>query len=212
MSPKSEKLPVLFAHLPNSKGIPTINVCGHEVPLPVYWRITELLDEGTPEAQIVRTIVHQTGIDSQRSVHDLVSAIANNLRQIVSAAPIPAIPASVREKPKASNRLSALISKRPKRVSGYSMFSRLEPHHELEDAASGLVTQEKQIQLNTARRKELLQDVSSSGSRKITKEERRRTIAAIDHDINKSLHRYAEIETQMEYVRRLTHVQKGVLP
>ncbi|KAK5063211.1 hypothetical protein LTR84_005288 [Exophiala bonariae] len=203
---------VLFAPLPNYKGVPTINVCSHEVPLPVYWRIAELLAEGIGEEQIVRTIVNQTGVKSQRSVDDIVSAISKNLRQIESASPIPAIPIIVNEKPKASNRLSALLSKRAKRVSTYRESSRLEAHHEIEDVGPELEAQEKQKQLDTARalarRKEMLEE-ASSGSKKISKDERRRTIAAIDHDINKSLHRYAEIETQMEYARRLTCVQKG---
>lgn len=224
MSRNSETLRALLAPTPNYKGIPTLSVGNHEVPLPAYWQITELLEEGIQEEQIVRMIVKQgRGDNAQRSVEEIVNAISNNLHQIELTSALPTSAATtVHIKSKGSKRFSAILAKRPKRISAYhTSSSRLSAHDELADAESvsesKTETQEEQKlnQLETARalarRKELLKDTGNSVSRKITKEERRRTIAAIDHDINKSLHRYAEIETQMEYARRLTFVNKGPL-
>jgi hypothetical protein len=215
MSPNSDTLRALFAPLPNYENIPTINVCSHEVPLPAYWRITELLNEGIEIEQIVRLIVAESGIKTHRSVEEIVNAISDNQRHLKNASKNSAAAVSANKNSKASNRLSALLVKRPKkRISSYRA-SRLDEHRELEDAESKLENfkmQEKQ-QLSTAlalaRRKEMLNDTSTAAGRKISEEERRRTIAIIDHEIKQTLHRHAEIETQIEYARRLTVMQKA---
>lgn len=215
MSPNSETLRALFAPLPNYENIPTINVCSHEVPLPAYWRITELLNEGIEIEQIVRLIVAESGIKTHRSVEEIVNAISDNQRQLKNASKHSAAAVSTKKSSRASNRLSALLVKRPKKRTSSYRASRLDEHRELEDAESKLESfkmQEKQ-QLSTAlalaRRKELLNDTNTAAGRKVGDEERRRTIAIIDHEIKKTLHRHAEIETQIEYARRLTVMHKA---
>lgn len=215
MSPNSETLRALFAPLPNYGNIPTINVCSHEVPLPAYWRITELLNESIEIEQIVRLIVVESGIKTRRSVEEIVNAIADNQRQLKNASKNSAAAVSANNSAKASNRFSALLVKRPKKRLSFYRASRFDEHRELEDAESNLESfkaQEKQ-QLSTAlalaRQKEVLNDTSTAAGRKIGEEERRKTIAIIDHEIKKTLRRHAEIERQIEYARRSTVMHKA---
>lgn len=138
MSPKSETLRGLFAPSPNCNDIPTVNVCSHEVPLPAYWRITELLHDGVSKQQIVRLIVSESGINTRRSVEEVVAAIADNQRLMVEHASKKndeAAGESSSKANRASNRLNTLLlSKNPKkRFSVYSRrASRLDVHRELE--------------------------------------------------------------------------------
>lgn len=180
MSRNSETLRALFAPTPNYKGIPTLSVGNREVALPAYWQIMELLEEGIQEEQIVRMIVKEgKGDNAQRPVKEIVHAISHNLHQIKSASALPtsaATTVNIKSNLKGGKRLSALLAKRPKRISTYrTSSSRLSAHDELADvesrseSKSQTETQEEQKrnQLDTARalarRKELLKDTGNSG-------------------------------------------------
>ncbi|KEF58026.1 uncharacterized protein A1O9_05949 [Exophiala aquamarina CBS 119918] len=189
MSPKPETVRALFAPFPNYSGIPTINIYSYEVPLPAYWRIAELLHDGIPKQQVVQLIVLDGGIKTRRSVEEVITAITDNHRLMTAHASKRTTEAAVGNGSKAnrsSNRLSTLL-----------LSTNAESH--LEE----FKPQEKQ-QLSTtlalARRKEKLGRTGVVDD----EDERRRTIAAIDYEIKKTLQRHAEIETQIEYARRLT--------
>ena len=207
----SEALQKLLAPLPNYDNIPTINVCNHEVPLPAYWRILELLEKNKKEQQIIGLIVQESGFKTQRAVADIVKSIADNQRQLDGTAV--AAKTSAASKP---NRLSIFLSKKPKRVSAYRA-SRLEAQRDLNDAESkldGAQKQEKQLlhtALVLARRKEKINNESNAGSKSREDDERRKTVSAIDHEIKKTLQRHAEIETEIEYSKRLTVIHKASL-
>jgi len=289
MSPRPRGLRAVFAPFPNCNDIPTINICSHEVPLPAYWRIAELLHDGVSQKQIVGLVVPEGGgVRTRRSVEDVVAAIAENQRLMVLEQHGPRQQhglsnkirhdGAVAENGSNSHRLSTLLlfsKKNPnnKRFSVYSSrraSARLDVHPELDleprlrpqlqpvevppspsPAAmlEAFQAQEKE-QLDAAmalaaRRKEVLRRQSQNQSqsqshgqnnngkgppaqgRRLLKlgrgraerdgdgdgdgegegqaeDERRRTIADIDHEIKKTLQRHAEIETQIEYARRLT--------
>jgi len=63
-------------------GIATIDVCGHEVPLPAYWRIVELWNEGKSEDGIVAKVSKFTGPDTVESIKQVVSHVVDNQKRM----------------------------------------------------------------------------------------------------------------------------------
>src|ERR1700744_6308207 len=101
----------------NFDDIPTIKVADHEVPLPAYFLIHGLVENGRSETQIVQDVVRHTGTKALNVVAEIVCNVAENQRLLT-------------ELPTPSKRFSVTL-KRPKKISD-SRASRIEARRELQ--------------------------------------------------------------------------------
>ncbi|KIY01423.1 uncharacterized protein Z520_02975 [Fonsecaea multimorphosa CBS 102226] len=187
---------VVAAPSPNFDDVLTIQVASHEVPLPAYWRILGLLEDGKREEDIVQVLLRHTGTKTRRIVTEIVDSIVENQRLITGP-------------PRASGRLSVAF-KKPRRISDYRA-TRIEARRELEAAEEKLETakqREKRV-LNEAlilsQRKEELKDT------KMTPDERRRTTRAIEHQMKHVLQKHHDVEAEINFAKRLTLIHKASL-
>ncbi|KAK4946971.1 hypothetical protein LTR10_014113 [Elasticomyces elasticus] len=189
---------IVTAPMPNFEDVATINVCNHEIPLPAYWKIVELVAQGRREKDIVQLVIQHTGVQTLKVVTDVVRSIAENQRQMDNSS----ISSS-------SSRLSLPFA-RPKRVSAYRA-ARLEARVDLEAAEQKLKSakdQEKKL-LNNAialtRQRERLEKKSMAS------DERRQTVSAIEDEMKAVLRRHKEVEAEVEYAKSLTVIHRASL-
>ncbi|OAP57502.1 hypothetical protein AYL99_08240 [Fonsecaea erecta] len=187
---------VVAAPSPNFDNVPTIQVATHEVPLPAYWRILGLLEDGKQEEEIIQVLMHHTGTKTRKIVTEIVDSVVENQRLITRP-------------PKASGRLS-VVFKKPRKISDYRA-TRIEARRELEAAEQRLETakqKEKRV-LNEAlilsHRKEELKDI------KMSRDERRRTTNAIEHQMKNVLQKHHDVEAEIDFAKRLTLIHKASL-
>ena len=57
-----------------------MDVCGHEVPLPAYWRIVSLHNQGKSDVEIVNLVMDATGSKSIKSITEVVHHVIENQR------------------------------------------------------------------------------------------------------------------------------------
>ncbi|EXJ70195.1 uncharacterized protein A1O5_06263 [Cladophialophora psammophila CBS 110553] len=187
---------VVAAPSPNFDNVPTIQVATHEVPLPAYWRILDLVEDGKREEEIIQVLLRHAGAKTRSVVAEIVGSVVENQRLITWP-------------PKTSGRLSVAF-KKPKKISDYRA-SRIEARRELQDAEEKLDTakqKEKRIlneALILAQRKEELKDM------KMTADERRRTTSAIEHQMRQVLQKHHDIEAEVKFAKRLTLIHKASL-
>ncbi|KIW73169.1 hypothetical protein PV04_01307 [Phialophora macrospora] len=181
---------------PNFEDIPTIKVVDHEVPLPSYFLILDLVENGRSADEIVQDVMRHTGTKALNVVTDIVHSVAENQRLLASP-------------PKSSKRFSVAI-KKPKRISDYRA-GRIEARRELQVVERQLETAkqtEKKI-LNEAmilsQRKEELNDM------KMTPEEKRRTFAAVEQQMKQVLQKHRDVETEISHAKRLSVIHKASL-
>ncbi|KIW35104.1 uncharacterized protein PV07_01822 [Cladophialophora immunda] len=181
---------------PNFDDVPTIQVATHEVPLPAYWRILGLLEDGKREEEIIQVLIHHTGTKTRRVVTEIVDSVVENQRLITGP-------------PKSSGRLSVAF-KKPRRISDYRA-SRIEARRELQAAEEKLETakQKEKMVLNEAlilsQRKEDLKDL------KMSADEQRRTTSAIEHQMKHVLRKHHDVEAEIDFAKRLTLIHKASL-
>ena len=183
----------------NFEGNPTINVAGHEVPLPVYWELLDLVEHGRSQDDIVQDVVRHTGTKNLNVVGDIINSVAENQR-LLAGRSVPT---------RSSNRFSVTF-KKPKQLSDYRA-SRIEARRELEAVQEKLETtkQTEKKLLNEAmilsQRKEDIKEL------KMTPDQRRKTIAAVEQQIKQVLEKHRKIEAEIDHGRRLTAIHKGSL-
>ncbi|KIV80643.1 hypothetical protein PV11_08131 [Exophiala sideris] len=175
---------IVTAPMPNFEDVATINVCNHEIPLPAYWKIVELVAQGRREKDIVQLVIQHTGVQTLKVVTDVVRSIAENQRQMDTSS----ISSS-------SSRLSLPFA-RPKRVSAYRA-ARLEARVDLDAAEQKLKT--------LTRQRERLDEKSMAS------DERRQTVSAIEDEMKAVLRRHKEVEAEVEYAKSLTVIHRASL-
>ncbi|KAI1628771.1 hypothetical protein EDD37DRAFT_19365 [Exophiala viscosa] len=189
---------IVTAPMPNFDEIATINISGHEVPLPAYWKIVDLVAQGKREEDIVKLVTQHTGARTLKVVTDVVKSVVENQRHIDTTAT------------SSSSRRLSLPFARPKRVSAYRA-ARIEARRDLEAAEQKLKSakdQEKKL-LNNAialtRERERLE------KKNMTTDERRQTLSAIEDEMKVVLRRHKEVEAQVEYAKTLTVIHRASL-
>ncbi|KIW88704.1 uncharacterized protein Z519_10750 [Cladophialophora bantiana CBS 173.52] len=190
---------VVAAPSPNFDNVPTIQVATHEVPLPAYWRILDLLEDGNREEEIVQVLIRHTGAKTRSIVTEIVGSVVENQRLITRPSKTP-------------GRLSLAFKKphQPKKISDYRA-SRIEARRELQEAEEKLENakqKEKRIlneALILAQRKEEFKDM------KMTADERWRTTSAIEHQMKQVLQKHHDIEAEVKFAKRLTLIHKASL-
>lgn len=188
---------VVTAPLRNWDDVPTINVCTHEVPLPAYWKIVDLLTQGKARAEIVQSVILHTGIKTIQVVTDVVESVAENQRLISRRPPM-------------SHRLSTPF-KNANRISLYrpGRKGRNRELQEAEDTLEAAKQREKRLlgdALAISHKKEQLKE-SQMGP-----DERRKTASAIDHEMKQVLRRHQEVEIEIKSAKRLTALHKVSRP
>ncbi|KAL2395621.1 hypothetical protein ABEF92_002996 [Exophiala dermatitidis] len=193
MSSDRDSFWVVAAPSRNWDDIPTINVCGHEVPLPAYWKIVDLLEDGKGKEDVVQSVILHTGRKTVQVVMDVVDSVAENQQLIFRRATI-------------SNRLS-MPFKKSKLISS-SRNLRNQSYRDSQ-AADGA------LEAATQREKELLNDALAIAHRKeqmtkrdMSPDDRRKTISAIDHEMKQVLRRHQEVEAEIKKAKRLTALHK----
>ena len=196
MSHSKNEFWIVTAPSRNFEGIPTISVCGNEVPLPAYWQIVDLVTEGKAEEEVVQCFIPHTGARTQQVVTKVVHVIAENQKLM-------------EDRSKSSSRLSVAF-KKAKRISAYRA-TKIEARREL-DAAEAVLTTAQQHErklLNDAllleQRKDTLKDL------KIGSDDRRKTVSAMDKEMKRILQKHEEVERQIKHAKRLTVIHKASL-
>ncbi|KAL2418117.1 hypothetical protein ABEF95_002255 [Exophiala dermatitidis] len=189
MSSDLDSFWVVAAPSRNWDDIPTINVCGHEVPLPAYWKIVDLLEDGKGREDVVQSVILHTGRKTVQVVMGVVDSVAENQQLISRRATI-------------SNRLS-MPFKKSKLISS-SRNLRNESYRDSQ-ALEAATQREKQLlngALAIAHRKEQMT------KRDMSPDDRRKTLSAIDHEMKQVLRRHQEVEAEIKKAKRLTALHK----
>ncbi|OCT53851.1 hypothetical protein CLCR_10602 [Cladophialophora carrionii] len=186
---------LVAAPSPNFEEIPTIKIGDHEVPLPSYFLILGLVEIGRSEDQIVQDVMQHTGTKALHVVTEIVHSVAQNQRLLTTS-------------PKSSKRFSVAL-KKSKRTSDYRA-SRVAARREqvVEEQLETAKQTEKKI-LNEAmilsQRKDELKGM------KMTPEQRRRTLDAVEQQMKQMLRKHHDVETEISHARRLSVIHKASL-
>jgi hypothetical protein len=92
MSCDSDTFWVVAAPSPNFDNIPNINVSTHEVPLPAYWQISDLLAQGKPKKEIVQSVMQHTGANAFKVITEVVDSVAENQRLMLNCSKLASRP------------------------------------------------------------------------------------------------------------------------
>jgi hypothetical protein len=131
------------APCPNYNNEPTIAVGDHEVPLPTYFMIQNLLEEERPEHEVVGIVFRQTGASVLEIVMEVVNSVAENYRLITT------LPT------KSPYRFSMAVLKKQKKKHSDYRASRLEARRELQEL-------EEKLEIARQQERRLMNEVSSS--------------------------------------------------
>ncbi|ETI28326.1 hypothetical protein G647_00775 [Cladophialophora carrionii CBS 160.54] len=187
---------LVAAPSPNFEDTPTIKIGDREVPLPSYFLILGLVENGRSEDEIVQDVMQHTGTKALHVVTEIVPSVAQNQRLLTTS-------------PKSSKRFSVAL-KKSKRTGDYRA-SRVEARRELQVVEEHLETAkqtEKKI-LNEAmilsQRKDELKGM------KMTPEQRRRTLDAVEQQMKQVLRTHHDVETEISHAQRLSVIHKTSL-
>lgn len=199
MSGGSDAFWIVTAPMPNFDEIATINVSNHEVPLPAYWKIVELVAQGKRESDIVQLVIQHTGVKTLRVVTEVVKSISENQRQMDALSTTAS-----------SSSRQSLPFARPKNLSAYRA-ARIEARRDLEAAEQKLRSakeQEKKL-LNDAialtRPRERLE------RKNMAADERQQTLAGVEDEMKQVLRMHKEAEAEVEYAKTLTIIHRASL-
>ncbi|OAG35550.1 hypothetical protein AYO21_10289 [Fonsecaea monophora] len=187
---------LVAAPCPNFDDVPTIRVATHEVPLPAYWRILGLLEDGKREEEIVQVLVRHTGTKARRIITEVVDSVVENQRLITGP-------------PRPSGRLS-VVFKKPRRISDYRA-TRMEARRELQAAEEKLETaklKEKKVLNEVLILSQRMEDLKD---KKMAPDERRKTTSAIEQQIEYVLQKHHDVEAEIAFAKRLTLIHKASL-
>lgn len=192
----SDEFWVVVAPSPNFDDIPTINVSAHEVPLPAYWQISDLVAQGRPEKEIIQSVMQHTGTKAFKVIAEVVDSVAENQRLVFG-------------RTKAPGRLG-VSSETSKKVSDYRA-ARIEARRELQAAEEMLETAEENEEkllsdvLLLAKQKEELK------RRQTSLADRRITLSATKQQERLLLQRRQDVEAKIKYAKRLIVIYKASL-
>lgn len=235
MSANAAALEVLLSPVPNYRNIPTISICSHEIPLPAYWRISELLTAGEPPETIVTLVLQHSGVRTRKVVETIVQNIADNQKSMETPARSKRasrdnerdLGADKGKGRSPVNRISLFLGKKPRtpdRASAYSMPTgpaktalQLQKEREryaaaVTDARLQKADQEEKTLLTTAMSLASRRDSLLKERREIHEDDaedkiqRDKTITAIDLEMQKTLQRHAEVEMEKDFVKRMMHL------
>ncbi|EXJ92511.1 hypothetical protein A1O3_01063 [Capronia epimyces CBS 606.96] len=192
MSSNLDSFWVVTAPSRNWDSMPTINVCDHEVPLPAYWKIVDLLVQGMAKEDIVHKVILHTGPKTLQVVTDVVESVAENQRLVSHRSTI-------------SNRSSTT----PKKI------NRISSYHVGKEVRCELQAAECSLEVAQQREKRLLNEALAIAHTKeelkgkeMSPDERRKTTFAIDHKMKQILRQHQEVETEIKSAKRLTAMHK----
>ncbi|KIV89323.1 hypothetical protein PV10_08900 [Exophiala mesophila] len=235
MSANAAALEVLLSPVPNYRNVPTISICSHEIPLPAYWRISELLTAGESPDTIVTLILQHSGVRTRKVVETIVQNIADNQKSMEipvrskrafrenereleadrgrGRGPVNRISLFLGKKPKASDRASTYsIPSAPAKTALQLQKERERNAKAVTDARLQKADQEEKTLLTTAmnlasRRDSLLKERRENHEDAADDQlQRDKTMAAIDLEMQKTLQRHAEVEMEKEFVKRMMHL------
>ncbi|EXJ85557.1 hypothetical protein A1O1_05921 [Capronia coronata CBS 617.96] len=193
-SPAPDSFWVVAAPSRNWDDIPTINVCNHEVPLPAYWKIFELLGQGQAKREVIQSVIRHSGFKTLQVVTEVVESVAQN-QQLIS------------RRSTMSNRLS-IPFKKANRISIYKALKN-ETHWEVpivEDTLSAAKQRERRL-LNDALA--IAQQKEQLNGKAMNPDERRNTASAINDEMKQVLRQHQEAESEINMAKRLTAAQKA---
>ena len=181
---------VVAAPSRNFDNVPTIRVAHHEVPLPTYWQILDLVEEGRPENEVVQGVLRHTGTKTFEVVMEIVRSIIENHCNMIGPEPA-----------KSSKRFSVAAFRKPKKQVSHYRASQIEARRESQDAEEKLESarqQERKVinsTLSLSQRKEEIKHM------KMNMDERLRMTAEIDHQIKKALQKHHDIEAEINHAK-----------
>lgn len=187
----------------NYDNVATINVCSHEVPLPAYWRIVDLLTVGKSVTEVVQLVIQDTGIRTQKVVTDVVESVAENERSIKAHSGT----TSSSSMASSSGPSTASKEKQP----GVYRAARIEARRELEAAERSLEDakgREKKLLKTALTLNQLMEKLRAQNA---NSPERRNRESTIGREMKQVLHMNKGVEAEIRYAKRLIVIHKASL-